>query len=81
MRALRCYRGRSDTTTRSRASMHLVIMAWLFVIFTMALTMRSALAGIAMFVGLGLAPVALYMASALRRARRRRAQQRGTGER
>ena len=54
--------------------MHLVILAWLFVIFTMALTMRSALAGIAMFVGLGLAPVALYMAIAIRRARRRREQ-------
>ena len=52
--------------------MHLVILAWLFVIFTMALTMRSALAGIAMFVGLGLAPVALYMAIVQRRSRARR---------
>ena len=67
---LRWYRGRNDGTTR----VHLVILAWLFVIFTMALTMRSALAGIAMFVGLGLAPVALYMAIAIRRARRRREQ-------
>ena len=61
--------------------MHLVIMAWLFVIFTMALTMRSALAGIAMFVGLGLVPIALYMAIAMRRARRRREQQPSAGVR
>ena len=56
--------------------MHLVIIAWLFVISTMALTMRSALVGIALFVVAGLGPVALYMTLAMRRARRRREQQR-----
>jgi hypothetical protein len=56
--------------------MHLVIIAWLFVIFTMALTMRSALAGIALFAALGVAPVALYMSLAIRRARRRRERER-----
>jgi membrane protein implicated in regulation of membrane protease activity len=60
---------------------HLVIIAWLFVISTMALTMRSVLAGIAMFVALGLAPVALYMAIAVRRARRRREQPPSAGTR
>jgi hypothetical protein len=72
---LRWYRARNDGTTR----VHLVIIAWLFVIFTMALTMRSVLAGIAMFVALGIAPVALYMAIAIRRARRRREQQGSAG--
>lgn len=50
--------------------MHLVISAWLFVIFTMSLTMRSLLVGIALFAALGVAPVALYMLIAVRRARR-----------
>lgn len=74
---LRWYRARNDRTTR----VHLVIIAWLFVISTMALTMRSALAGIALFVGLGVAPVALYMALAIRRARRRREQPPSAGAR
>ncbi|HVF62745.1 MAG TPA: hypothetical protein VNE58_01975 [Casimicrobiaceae bacterium] len=52
--------------------MHIVVLAWLFVIFTMALTLRSTVAGIALFVGLGLAPVALWGALQLRRLRRRR---------
>lgn len=52
--------------------MHLVIIAWLFVIFTMALTMRSPLAGIALFATLGLAPVLLYVAIVTRRSRARR---------
>ena len=55
------------------APMHLVILAWLFVIFTMALTMTSALAGIAFFVALGLGPVLLYFAISVRRARAARA--------
>ena len=55
--------------------MHLVIIAWLFVIFTMALTLRSVLAGIALFVAAGIAPVALYLAIVIRRARSRREQQ------
>ena len=52
--------------------MHLVVMAWLFVIGTMALTMSSALAGIAFFAGAGLAPVALVAWLGLRRAGARR---------
>lgn len=47
--------------------MHIVILAWLFVTFTMALTLDSAAAGIALFVVVGLGPVALYCAIALRR--------------
>ena len=39
--------------------MHIVLMAWLFVTFTMALTMGAA-AGIAFFSVLGVAPVTLY---------------------
>ena len=53
--------------------MHIVIIAWLFITFTMALTMRSALAGIALFVALGVAPVALLVAVSVRRVRMRRA--------
>ena len=47
--------------------MHIVIMAWLFVIGTMALTMSSVLAGLAFFAGAGVAPVALYGWLKLRR--------------
>lgn len=54
--------------------MHLVIAAWLFVIFTMSLTMRSAIAGIALFVAAGVVPVALYLMLAIRRARARHPQ-------
>lgn len=53
-------------------SMHIVILAWLFVTFTMALTMDSVLAGIAFFVVPGLGPVLLYAAIAVRRLRARR---------
>ena len=66
----RWYRERTAATTRSGTRMHLVISAWLFVIFTMSLTMRSLLVGIALFAALGVAPVALYMLIAVRRARR-----------
>lgn len=59
--------------------MHIVVIAWLFVTFTMALTMRSALAGVALFVTLGLGPVLIYCAIAMRRARARR--ERGQGSR
>ena len=52
--------------------MHLVVIAWLFVIFTMALTLKSAIAGVALFVFLGLGPVLLYFTISLRRARSRR---------
>ena len=51
--------------------MHIVIIAWLFVTFTMALTMKSALMGVALFAGLGLAPVLLLLAFAARRFRSR----------
>jgi hypothetical protein len=50
--------------------MHIVILAWLFVTFTMALTMRPLVAGVAFFVAVGLGPVAIL---ALLAARRRRA--------
>lgn len=56
--------------------MHLVIIAWLFVIFTMALTMQSALAGVALFAVLGLGPVLLYFAIKGRRLRARRERER-----
>ncbi|HET9341024.1 MAG TPA: hypothetical protein VFQ55_18625 [Casimicrobiaceae bacterium] len=53
--------------------MHLVIMAWLFVIGTMSLTGTSLPGGIAFFALAGIAPVALYAWLKLRRlgARRR----------
>ena len=73
MPVLRWYRARNHGTTR----VHLVIIAWLFVIFTMALTMRSTLAGIALFASLGAAPVAAYLAISIRRSRRRREQRNG----
>ena len=57
--------------------MHIVIIAWLFVIFTMALTLKSALGGLALFVVLGLGPVLLYFAIAMRRSRARRAREQG----
>jgi hypothetical protein len=51
---------------------HLVIIAWLYVMLTMALTLDSAVAGVALFVAGGLGPVALYTALAVRRLRARR---------
>jgi hypothetical protein len=60
--------------------MHLVIIAWLFVIFTMALTMKSVLAGVVLFVAAGLLPVMLYLAIAMRRSRARRERERGSTE-
>ena len=51
--------------------MHIVILAWLFVIFTMALTMNSHLAGLAWFVIVGLGPVAVVAAIARSRQRAR----------
>ena len=58
--------------------MHLVVMAWLFVIGTMAMTFADALAGVAFFVAAGLAPVALYAWVQLRRHRRGALNARGT---
>lgn len=49
--------------------MHIVVMAWLFVIGTMALTSRSAIGGVAFFAAAGVAPVALYAWIKLRRLR------------
>jgi hypothetical protein len=52
--------------------MHIVIIAWLYVIVTMSLTL-SWPSGIALFLLAGVAPVVLYIALALRRLRARRA--------
>jgi hypothetical protein len=51
--------------------MHIVAIAWLFVIALMALTLSQPLAGAAFFIGVGLAPVALAAWVALRRQRGR----------
>jgi len=48
--------------------MHIVALAWLFVVFTVALTL-SPLAGVALVVVGGIAPIALVAALALRRQR------------
>ena len=48
-----------------------MIIAWLFVTLMMALTMRNGWGGIAFFLSVGLAPVALYASLALRRLRAR----------
>lgn len=64
--------------------MHIVLIAWLFVTFTMALTMGAA-AGIAFFGVLGVAPVTLYAwmivrrRAATRRASRASATMNGDG--
>ena len=52
--------------------MHIVIVAWLFITFTMSLTMRP-LAGVVFFACAGLVPVLLYAALALKRRRAARA--------
>jgi len=49
--------------------MHIVVIAWLFVIGLMALALSSALAGIAWFVCAGLLPMLLLLWFALRRKR------------
>jgi hypothetical protein len=54
--------------------MHIVIVAWLYITFAMALAFRDVLAGIAFFLAAGLSPVALYAWLAVRRAQARRAQ-------
>ena len=63
---------RRRQSVRIAASMHIVIVAWLFVTFTMSLTMRP-IAGVLFFASAGLVPVALYAALALRRRRAARA--------
>jgi len=50
---------------------HIVVIAWLYVIGTMALTSATLAGGMAFFVGAGLAPVLLWLAWAARRARAR----------
>ena len=61
----------SCTHAPHNAPMHIVVIAWLFVTFTMALTMKSGLMGVALFAGLGVAPVLLLLAVAARRFRSR----------
>jgi membrane protein implicated in regulation of membrane protease activity len=51
--------------------MHIVVIAWLFVIGVMALALASPLAGVAWFFFVGLAPVALAVALLGRRRRLR----------
>jgi membrane protein implicated in regulation of membrane protease activity len=50
--------------------MHIVVIAWLYVILMMALTSASLPGGVALFAGAGLAPV-LLLAWLLRRRSRR----------
>lgn len=63
---------RSAASVRIAASMHIVIIAWLFITFTMSLTMRPV-AGVLFFACAGLVPVVLYAALALKRRRAARA--------
>lgn len=49
--------------------MHIVILAWLYVTFTMALAFAHGVAGALFFVTVGLGPVVLYALLALRRRR------------
>lgn len=49
--------------------MHIVIIAWLYIMLTMALALTSALAGTAFFLAAGVLPVALYAWLAVRRRR------------
>ncbi|MFO1412975.1 MAG: hypothetical protein U1F10_03505 [Burkholderiales bacterium] len=51
--------------------MHVVVIAWLFVIGVMALALSSTLAGLAWFLGVGVLPVWLLGWLALRRRRSR----------
>ncbi|MEO8848113.1 MAG: hypothetical protein ABI440_05735 [Casimicrobiaceae bacterium] len=53
--------------------MHIVIACWLYVIAMVALTLKGAIAGFAMFVFVGCAPVCLYLWVAVQRLRQRRA--------
>lgn len=54
--------------------MYIVIMAWVYVTLLMSLTLSSALAGVAFFLSVGLAPVLLFVALAARRQHRVREQ-------
>lgn len=55
-----------------RPVVHIVIIAWLYITLTMALSFASLLAGSAFFVTVGLPPVLLYAWLTLRRRRRLR---------
>jgi heme O synthase-like polyprenyltransferase len=59
------------TPVQSEA-VHIVILAWLYVIFTVALTLSSLAAGAALFVVVGLAPALLWLALRIRRLRAQR---------
>jgi hypothetical protein len=58
---------------RDSITMHIVVIAWLYITATMALAFHSAWAGAAFFVAAGLAPALLYAWLALRRRRAARA--------
>lgn len=55
-------------------NMYIVMMAWLYVTLLMSLTLSSALAGVAFFLFLGVAPMLLFATLALLRHRRLREQ-------
>jgi hypothetical protein len=55
-------------------SVHIVVIAWLYVTFAMALAMPGFASGVAFFALAGLLPALLVAALAGRRLRRRRAQ-------
>jgi len=63
---------RRRAPVRIAAIMHIVIIAWLFITFTMSLTMRPV-AGVLFFACAGLVPVVLYAALAVKRRRAARA--------
>lgn len=52
--------------------MHIIAIAWLWVVLMLAITQKSLIAGGALFLALGVGPVALYAALAVRRLRARR---------
>lgn len=60
--------------------MHIVILAWIYVTFAMALTMNSLVAGASLFAFVGLGPVALWAFLRLRRVRARREREPRAGE-
>jgi len=53
--------------------MHIVALAWIYVVFMMSITERSAIAGIMTFVFYGVLPLAiiLYLSGARQRKRNR----------
>ena len=59
--------------------MHIVILAWLYVTFAMALAMSGVVTGAAFFAGVGIAPILLVWAVVVRRVRNRRTDARRVG--